>query len=184
MRNASFSVCPLAIARWYGGDTDQGEGTPIAVKTNCFMGICLIVGCSMLACQKSDVVIEQTVWNLKPCSCDSSIKADPVERKDCKVLLSDTFVMRNVSGTLKSLGRIQSDSTVWNYKVDETRFPRWKSYKLELLFCNLPPELSKYINQKVKFDCIIYYAPPASKNGSVGDYGGYVIDLLRIEILK
>ena len=153
------------------------------MKINSFMAFCLIVGCAMFSCKNNEIV-EQTVWNLTPCSCDSSIKASPTDRQRCKILLSDTFVIKNVNGTLKELGRIISDSTVWNYKVDEKRFSRWKDYRSELLFCQLPAEFSKHINKKVKFDCIIYYAPPALVNGSLGDYGGYIVDLIKIEIIQ
>jgi hypothetical protein len=144
----------------------------------------------VLCCKKPDEpvieVIEKPLVfeNLAACKCDTTPNAEL--RDYCKTLLSDSFVIKDVTGKLdyEYVRSIKPDyPMITNYLVDESRFPLWKEYRGTLLAC-IPNELLKLpTGTKVKFDCKLSYVPPYPK-GMVIDYAGYPVELLRIEVVK
>lgn len=150
-----------------------------------------LVNYGFMQCQKPGAIEEQTVFeNLPSCGiCDTT--ANSSTREYCKLTLSDTFIIRNVTGELLSAGpvtptwkKIHTDFSVWNYPVDPKRFPVWKDYRSSLIMCNLPKALAALPGiRKVKFDCRFNFMPPPSPGFALPDLAGYPVELLRIELL-
>ncbi len=147
---------------------------------------------TLFCCKKPDetiievVVVKPLIFeNLATCKCDTTPNGE--FRGVCKSYLSDTFVLKNVTGMIDytSIRSIRPDyPMIGDYIVDESRFPIWKDYTTTLLPCNIPDEILKLpTGVKVKFDCRLLYMPPYPK-GMIVDYAGYPVELLRIEVVK
>jgi hypothetical protein len=132
---------------------------------------------------------EQLVFeNLKSCICDTSISNQ--YQKECKESLSDRFIIKNLSGIIYA-NDIRPNVIVIDYEVaklievDKNRFPVWAKLQEYVLACNLPYQLKKTsTDMKVKFDINIFYESPPMAGKSIPQSNGYLVELLRIEIIK
>ena len=150
----------------------------------------LFLSSVFFSCQKESKVDKIVVYeNFTACECDTTIKNE--YRNECKIALSNRMIVKGLKGYIlpKSNPLDKLDNIVLDKNqvilADSKNFPKWPPPDFILGVCNLPNELSNSTSKiNVKIDINIFYEGISVGVPKPQTFGGYSVELLRLEITK